>query len=44
MTANSKQFQMLKQVFRGKILVDEPLSEHTSFRIGGPADYYVYPS
>jgi UDP-N-acetylmuramate dehydrogenase len=33
----------LKQGFRGKIFLGEPLSKHTSFRIGGPADYYVYP-
>ena len=23
--------------------MDEPLSEHTNFRIGGPADFYLYP-
>lgn len=36
-------FQRLKQTFRGRILVDEMLSEHTWFRIGGPADFYLYP-
>ncbi len=25
----------------GQVLVDEPLSRHTSYRIGGPADLYV---
>jgi UDP-N-acetylmuramate dehydrogenase len=35
--------QRIKQVFRGKILVNEPLFQHTWFRIGGPADYYLYP-
>jgi len=39
----NKQFQKLKQVFRGKILLQEPLAGHTTFRIGGPADYYIYP-
>ncbi len=39
----NKQFQKLKQAFRGKILLQEPLARHTTFRIGGPADYYVYP-
>jgi UDP-N-acetylmuramate dehydrogenase len=38
-----QQFQKLKQVFRGRILVDEPLSEHTYFHIGGPSDFYLYP-
>jgi UDP-N-acetylmuramate dehydrogenase len=36
-------FQLMRQSFQGKILMDESLSEHTSFHIGGPADYYVYP-
>ncbi len=36
-------FKKLRQVFRGKILTNELLSEHTSFRIGGPADFYLYP-
>ncbi|WP_455136715.1 UDP-N-acetylmuramate dehydrogenase [Thermophilibacter sp.] len=25
------------------VLVDEPMSEHTTFRVGGPADLYVIP-
>lgn len=28
----------------GHVLVDEPMSRHTTFRIGGPADYFVTPS
>jgi UDP-N-acetylmuramate dehydrogenase len=43
MDAKIKQFQELRQVFRGEIKTDEPLSKHTSFRIGGPADFYLYP-
>ena len=39
-----QQYNRLKQAFRGKIVVNEPLSEHTSFRIGGEADYYLYPN
>lgn len=31
------------QNFKGEILRDEPLSQHTSFGIGGPADYLAYP-
>ena len=26
------------------VLKDEPMSVHTTFRIGGPADYFVMPS
>jgi len=33
----------LKQVFKGHIIVDEMLGSHTSFKIGGPADFYVFP-
>jgi len=33
---------MLKSV-KGKILFKEMLSGHTSYRIGGPADYYITP-
>jgi len=28
----------------GRVIVDEPLFKHTSFRIGGPARFYVYPA
>lgn len=27
-----------------KILVDEPMKKHTTFRLGGPADYFLSPS
>ncbi len=37
------QYQRLRQLLHGEIAVDEPLSKHTTFRIGGPADYYLYP-
>ena len=36
-------FKRLKQIFRGIIMLDEPLSKHTSFQIGGPADFYLFP-
>ena len=26
------------------VLIDEPMSAHTTFRVGGPADYYVTPT
>ncbi|MBI4546619.1 MAG: UDP-N-acetylmuramate dehydrogenase, partial [Ignavibacteriae bacterium] len=34
----------IRKVFRGKILLNEPLSKYTSFQIGGPADYYLEPA
>lgn len=43
MDVKTQQYNRLKQAFRGQILVDKLLSEHTSFRIGGPSDYYIYP-
>ncbi len=29
---------------RGRLMRDEPLARHTSWRLGGPADYYFVPS
>lgn len=34
----------IKKFFRGKILLDEPLSKYTWMRVGGAADYYVEPA
>jgi UDP-N-acetylmuramate dehydrogenase len=39
MNAPSKQLAM-----RGKLLRDEPMSRHTSWRLGGPADRYYVPA
>ena len=36
--------QLKNIVKKGLVAVDEPMSAHTTFRIGGPADYYVEPS
>ena len=43
MNHTARQFQRLKQVFRGEMLPDEPMSRHTTFHIGGPVDFYLYP-
>ena len=32
-----------EQIQELKVLVDEPMKKHTTFRIGGPADFYVEP-
>ncbi|HUN66043.1 MAG TPA: UDP-N-acetylmuramate dehydrogenase [Bacteroidota bacterium] len=34
----------IQKEFRGKIALAEPMKYHTSFRIGGPADYYLEPA
>lgn len=32
------------ETMRGKLLFDEPMSKHTSWRLGGPADRYYVPA
>jgi len=34
----------IRKVFRGHVAVAEPLAKYTSFRIGGPADFYLEPA
>lgn len=36
-------YETLEKECKGRVLKDEPLSAHTSFRIGGPADCFVWP-
>ena len=37
-------FRSLKNTFGSHaILCDEPMANHTTFRVGGPADYFVRP-
>ena len=35
--------RLVQIVGEDNVLVDEPMSEHTTFRIGGPADLFVTP-
>ena len=35
--------QDIKGKIKGRVLYDEPMSRHTSFRIGGPADIWIEP-
>ncbi len=37
----SKLYTSLRQLFGDRVRLDEPLSRHTSFRIGGPADAWM---
>ena len=41
--ANKDIFRFLQERLPGHFLIDEPLSRHTWYRIGGPADFLVYP-
>ncbi|MCK4597936.1 FAD-binding protein, partial [bacterium] len=44
MTGGKMEFRSeLLRLVKGEILVDEPLNRHTSFAIGGPADFFVRP-
>jgi UDP-N-acetylmuramate dehydrogenase len=36
-------FDILKTALPGRVLADEPMARHTSWRIGGPADLFVRP-
>lgn len=35
--------EKVREFFKGNISISEPLSRFTTFRIGGPADYYLEP-
>lgn len=35
--------ELIRTVFRGELLQQEPLSQHTSLRVGGPADIFAIP-
>ena len=38
-----REFVDLARVLRCRVLLDEPMSRHTTFGIGGPADVLIYP-
>ncbi len=38
-----KNIDRLKEIIKGEIITNEPMSKHTSFRIGGPAEFFVKP-
>ena len=33
----------IRKITKGAILKNESMARHTTFRIGGPADYYIIP-
>ncbi|MEG1998353.1 MAG: FAD-binding protein, partial [Clostridiales bacterium] len=37
-------FQALQEIFSNKVLTDEPMRRHTTWKIGGPADFMVFPA
>lgn len=36
--------QLIQMIDKERVLVDEPMKKHTTFRVGGNADYFVKPS
>lgn len=41
---NLKFYNRIKEIIEeNRIYVDEPMKKHTTFRVGGPADYFVVP-
>jgi len=38
------ELEELRRIFRGHAAVHEPLNKYTSFRIGGPAEYFLEPA
>ena len=34
----------LNEIYNNCVLIDEPMSKHTSFRIGGPVKFLVEPT
>ena len=39
-----KSIDQLKNIVKGTVLINEPMSRHTSFHIGGPAEIFCIPS
>jgi len=37
----NKNLQELQKVFGNRVKIDEPMSKHTTFKIGGPAEFYL---
>ena len=35
--------QLIQIIEPERVLLDEPMKQHTTFRVGGPADYFVVP-
>lgn len=44
MNKNHFETKLTQLISKENILRSEPLSKHTTFRIGGPADYIIFPS
>ena len=42
--ANEQLERLFRPAVRGRLLPGEPLSAHTSFRVGGPADLLFFPA
>lgn len=43
LVANKTKLKELKRVIKGEVYYDEPMANHTSFRVGGSAEYLIIP-
>ncbi len=43
LTDNGRQIEKIKEVIKGDLLINHPLKEYTSLKVGGPADVIVFP-
>ena len=41
---NKIKFKELERVIKGLVYYDEPMSNHTSFKVGGPAEILIMPT
>ena len=44
MSANDKLIELIASKVRGRFVANEPLHKHTTWRVGGPAQYYFKPA
>jgi UDP-N-acetylmuramate dehydrogenase len=44
MTVAKAAIDFIQQLVRGRVVLNAPMAEHTTLRVGGPADLLVYPA
>lgn len=44
LVANKTKFKELERIIKGMVYYDEPMANHTSFKVGGPAEVLIIPS
>lgn len=43
-SSDTQSIEEIRQIVRGTVKLNEPMSKHTTFGIGGPADVYIEPA